>query len=67
MNIDAKILNKILAISVAPTMRLLFEFPHETGLIQRFAVIQGTTLQDTPTCLRIIRTKPVFMSVKLRQ
>ena len=26
---------------VAPTMRLLFEFPHETGLIQRFAGTQS--------------------------
>ena len=30
---------------VAPTMRLLFEFPHETGLIQRFAGNVGNPLQ----------------------
>ena len=30
---------------VAPTMRLLFEFPHETGLIRRFAGNVGNPLQ----------------------
>ena len=30
---------------VAPTMRLLFEFPHETGLILRFAGKVGNPLQ----------------------
>ena len=39
---------------VAPTMRLLFEFPHETGLIRRFAGNVGTPLQtkhgSRPSC-----------------
>ena len=30
---------------MAPTMRLLFEFPHETGLIRRFAGNVGNPLQ----------------------
>ena len=39
---------------VAPTMRLLFEFPHETGLIRRFAGNVGNPLQtkhgNRPSC-----------------
>ena len=31
---------------VAPTMRLLFEFPHETGLIRRFAGERREPLAD---------------------
>ena len=30
---------------MAPTMRLLFEFPHETGLIRRFTGNVGNPLQ----------------------
>ena len=32
---------------VAPTMRLLFEFPHETVLIRRFAGNVGNPLRNT--------------------
>ena len=39
---------------VAPTMRLLFEFPHETGLIRRFTGNVGNPLQtkhgSRPSC-----------------
>ena len=39
---------------VAPTMRLLFEFPHEAGLIRRFAGNVGNPLQtkhgNRPSC-----------------
>ena len=39
---------------VAPTMRLLFEFPHETGLIRRFEGNVGNPLQtkhgNRPSC-----------------
>ena len=39
---------------MAPTMRLLFEFPHETGLIRRFAGNVGTELNSV--LVAILRT-----------